>query len=222
MSFATTAIVGAGAAGVGALGKGLTGLFQGLKARRIEKNNVRPTQVVQNEYLKNVSDAEQAARLGMPLQQYQQAQQNQQRNFNGVVNALGRSANSSAGLSGLLRAQNDAALNLDVNNAQQRVQNQRYLAQQRNILGQQKQDAFDWNQKSKYLADLAQSQGLRGASQQNLMGAFNDFSQIGTSLASGGLGFGGGGSVSPSLGTQQFAPAGTGARLSNYNKGLQF
>ena len=73
--------LGLALAGVGALGKLTTGIFQGIKANKIDKQNVRPVQTIQNEYLQNVSDAEQAARMGMPLQQYQQAQQNQQRNF---------------------------------------------------------------------------------------------------------------------------------------------
>ena len=172
-------MIGAALAGLGALGKLGTGIFQGIKANKIDRNNVRPIQEVQQEYFKNVSDAEQAARMGMPLQQYQQALQNQQRNFNGVTTALGRSANSSAGLSSLLRASNDAALNLDVQNAQQRVQNQRYLAGQRGVLAGQKQNAFDWNQKSKYLAEAAKAQALRGAGAQNLMGAFGDVQQMG-------------------------------------------
>lgn len=171
--------IGLALAGVGALGKLTSGIFQGIKANKIDKQNIRPVQTIQNEYLQNVSDAEQAARMGMPLQQYQQAQQNQQRNFNGARTSLGRSANSSAGLAGLLRASNDASLNLDVQNAQQRVQNQRYLGQQRGILGQQKNNAFDWNQKSKFLAQAAKAQALRGAGAQNLMGAFDDISQIG-------------------------------------------
>lgn len=171
--------IGLALAGLGALGKGLTGLFQGIKANKIDRNNVRPVQEVQQEYFKNVSDAEQAARMGMPLQQYQQALQNQQRNFNGVTSALGRSANSSAGLASLLRASNDATLGLDVQNAQQRVQNQRYLAGQRGILAGQKQNAFDWNQKSKYLAQAAKAQALRGAGAQNLMGAFGDVQELG-------------------------------------------
>lgn len=171
--------IGLALSGLGALAKGVTGVVQGIKANKLDKNNIRPVQTIQNEYLQNVSDAEQAARIGMPLQQYQQAQQNQQRNFNGVTRALGRSANPSAGLAGLLRASNDAALNLDVQNAQQRVQNQRYLGQQRGILGQQKNNAFDWNQKSKFLAQAAKAQALRGAGAQNLMGAFDDVQQIG-------------------------------------------
>lgn len=166
-------------AGIGALGKLITGIGQGIKANRLDRQNVRPVQQVESEYFKNVADAEQAARLGMPLEQYKLALQNQQRNLSGVTQSLGRSANSSAGLASILRASNDATLNLDAQNAQQRVQNQRYLASQRGILAGQKQNAFDWNQKSKYLGQAARIQGLRGASGQNLMGAFGDVQQMG-------------------------------------------
>lgn len=172
-------MLGLALAGLGALGKGITGLFQGAKARRIERENVRPMQQVQNEYFQNVNDAEQMARLGMPQQQYNQAIQNIQRNQSGALNQLARSANQSSGINALLRASNDATLGLDVKNAQERNQNMRYLAGQRGILGQQKQNAFDWNQKSKYLAKAAEAQALRGAGSQNLMNSFGDVTQIG-------------------------------------------
>lgn len=171
--------VGLALAGLGALAKLGTGVAQGIKANRIDKKNIRPEQVVNDEYFKNVSDAESMARTGMPSAQYGQAIQNQQRNMNGVVSALSRSANPSAGLASLLRANNDATLNLDVNNANQRIQNRRYLANQRGVLAQQKQNAFDWNYKSKYLADFAKAQALRGSGMQNMMGAFGDVQQLG-------------------------------------------
>lgn len=172
-------MLGLAIAGLGALGKMTSGLFQGMKARRIERNNVRPIQQVQSEYFKNVADAEQMARIGMPQQQYNQGLQNIQRNQSGVLGALSRSANPNAGLQSLLRASNDATMNLDVQNALQRNQNRRGLMQQRGILAGQKQNAFDWNEKSKYLAKVAEAQALRGAGAQNLMGAFGDVTQIG-------------------------------------------
>lgn len=178
--------LGIAIAGLGALAKGISGIFQGAKANRIDRNNIRPTQNVQQEYFQNVADAEQAARSGMPVAQYQQALQNQQRNLTGGVRALGRSANPSAGLASLLRASNDSALNLDVQNSLQQRQNQRYLASQRGMLANQKQAAFDWNMKSPYLAKFAQAQALRGAGAQNLMGSFGDIQQLGMFIDSDG------------------------------------
>lgn len=171
--------LGLALSGIGALGKAATGLFQGAKANRIDRNNIRPIQEVQQEYFRNANEAENMARVGLPQQQYLQGLQNQQRNFNGAVRSLGRSANSSAGLAGLLRASNDATMGLDIADANARQNNQRLAMQQRGILGQQKQNAFDWNKKSKYLAEAARAQALRGAGGQNLMGAFGDVQQIG-------------------------------------------
>ncbi len=165
--------------GLGALAKLGTGLVQGIQANKIDKNNIRPIQEVQKEYYQNVADAEKLARMGMPAEQYNLAKQNIQRNQAGVLNTLGRSSNPSAGLNSLLRASNDATLNLDANNANQRVNGLKYLAGQRGALAGQKQQAFDWNKKSNYLAQAAKAQALRGAGAQNLMGAFGDVQQMG-------------------------------------------
>lgn len=178
--------IGTALSGLGILAKGITGIFQGSKANKIDKNNIRPIQEVQQEYLKNVSEAENMARTGLPQQQYLMGLQNQQRNLNGVLGSLRRSANPSAGLGSLLRASNDATMNLDVADANARTQNQRFAMGQRGILAQQKQNAFDWNKKSKYLADFARAQALRGAGAQNLMGAFGDTQQLGMFIDSDG------------------------------------
>lgn len=173
------AIWGAALAGLGALGKLGTGIVQGIKANKIDRNNIRPIQQVQQEYFKNVEDANQMARLGLPQQQYNLGRQNILRNQSNALGLLNRSANPAAGLNAMLRAGNDATLNLDVQNAQARNQNLRGLMGQRQILGGQKQNAFDWNEKSKYLAQSAKAQALRGAGMQNTMGAFGDVQQLG-------------------------------------------
>jgi len=172
-------MIGLALAGLGALAKAATGVVQGIKANKIDKANARPYQQVQNEYFKNVTDAEQMARIGIPQAQYNKAQQDIQRNQSAVLGQLSRSNNSGAGLQSLLRASNDANLNLNVTDANTRNQNMKYLASQRGVLAGQKQQAFDWNEKSKYLAQAAKAQALRGAGAQNLMGAFGDVQQIG-------------------------------------------
>lgn len=176
------AIWGAALSGLGALGKLGTGIVQGIRANKIDRNNIRPTQQVQQEYFQNVQDANQMARLGLPQQQYNLARQNILRNQSNALGLLNRSANPAAGLNAMLRAGNDATLNLDVQNAQARNQNLRSLMGQRQILAGQKQNAFDWNEKSKYLVQAAKAQALRGAGIQNTMGAFGDVQQIGMAL----------------------------------------
>lgn len=210
--------LGIALAGIGALAKGISGIGQGIKANRIDRNNIRPVQEVQSEYYKNVADAEQAARMGMPVAQYQQSLQNQQRNLTGGLRTLTRSANPSAGLASLLRASNDATLSLDVNNALQKRQNERFLAGQRGILAGRKDAAFDWNKKSKYLADFSRAQALRGAGAQNLMGALGDVQQIGMYLDDQENGDGqSGGYLAPAPTTPRLGSGYTGSRgLSMY------
>lgn len=183
-------------AGLGALAKLGTGLWQGIQANKIDRNNIRPIEEVQKEYYENVADAEQLARMGMPAEQYNLAKQGIQRNQSTALNTLSRSSNPSSGLNALLRASNDATLNLDANNAAQRVANRRYLAGQKLQLAGQKKAAFDWNRKSDYLAKYAKAEALRGSGIQNLMSGFGDVQQIGA--------MGGGGSNGGESGTPNF------------------
>lgn len=188
--------VGLALAGLGALAKAGTGIVQGIKANKIEKNTIRPFQEVQSEYTKNVEDAGQMARVGLPQEQYNRGIQNIGRNRAIGLTALSRSGNPNAGIQSLIRASNDAVGNLDVQDALARNSNQKFLMQQRGILAGEKKDAFDWNQKSKYLAQMAKAQALRGAAGQNLMGAFDDVQQIGMMAEQQENGGGGGQSMS--------------------------
>lgn len=193
--------LGMALAGLGALAKVGTGIVQGIKANKLEKQNIRPVEQVQNEYFQNVADAERMAQGGMQAQQYNNNQQGIQRNQQGILRVLGRSANPGAGLASLLRGSNDAQLNLDVNDANMRTQNQRMLMGQRGILATQKQNAFDWNQKSKYLAQASRIQALRGAGAQNLMGGFDDVVKMGMSSEQPDSSAGGLGSIGAGAGT---------------------
>lgn len=161
--------------------KGITSAVQTHKANQIDKKNVLPIQQVQGEYFQNVADAEQMARQGMPAQQYQNSLNSINRNQAGALRRLGGSNQS---LASLLRASNDATLNLDANDASQRIRNRMNLFQQRNILAGQKQSAFDWNRKQPYIANLAKAEALRGAGQQNMMGMTNDLLTGGAMYAS--------------------------------------
>jgi len=168
--------------------KGLSGIGQMFKGNKMAKNNPFPTAQVNENIAKNAAIADQMAQTGLPQQQYNQALQNMQRNQNGVLTTLGRSANSSAGLSSLLRASNDATLNLDVNDAQARMRNQGIAMQQRGQLGQEQNRVWDWNNKQRYLQQGQAAAAMQGAGRQNAFGALTDLSQLGQSYFSGGLG----------------------------------
>lgn len=178
----TAALIGGGLAGVSAIGKGISSLFQGKAASKIEKNNPYPTQIVQPEYYQNLAQAQQQAQVGTPQQQYDNQINAINRNQAGGVQALARSQNPTGSIASIVRAGNDASNTVNAQDAIARNRNLLNLMQQRQTLAQQKQGAWDWNSRQKYLGLLAKSQALRGASMQNLNGAFNDISSAGSAL----------------------------------------
>lgn len=176
--------IAVGVAGVGAATKVVGGIVQNNQASSIEKNNFRPTQTVDPAYQQNVNTAQQTAIQGLPQAQYNYALNNINRNQSGGIQALSRSANPGAGLASLVRAGNDATMSLDAQSAQMRNQNILNLMRQRSVLAQQRQAAFDWNNKGKYTEQLAKSQALRGAGIQNINSGANDVATAGMMLLS--------------------------------------
>lgn len=183
-------IAGAAIVGASAIGKGIYGASQNAKASEIERNNIRPTMGVQDEYRQNVATADQMSRIGLPQQQYLNQLNAINRNQAGALTTLGRSANPSAGLSSIVRAGNDATNNLNAQDAAARNRNTLMLLQQRGILAGAKQNAWNYNYADKYSENLAKSQAYRGAAAQNIGGALTGLGQAGMSALSGGL-FGG-------------------------------
>lgn len=177
-------------AGANALIKLGSGLFQKAAANKIAKNNPFPNAFVQPEYEQNVALADNMARVGLPQEQYNNQLNLIGRNQAGGLATLGRSANPSAGLASLIRAGNDATMNLNAADANARQRNLMTFMQQRQILGGQRQSVWDWNNKQKYLSNLEKEQALRGAGNQNVMGALGDVTSGASQLALMG-GFGG-------------------------------
>ena len=175
MSFAAIA---AGGVVLGAGAKIWQGASQKHQANKIAKNNKFPTETVNPLFAQNLAIAENAARVGLPQQQYNQASQNFQRNQAGVLRQFARTGGR-GNLGGIMRAGNDATLGLDVADASARMANQRQTYGMRNQLAQQQNNVWDWNNKTPYMQNLAKEQALRGAGMQNQMGGFNDLSMLG-------------------------------------------
>jgi len=55
--------------------KGIQGIFQGAKGRKLAKQNVRPTYEIPKEFQQNLAIAENMGRVGLPQQQYNQEKQ---------------------------------------------------------------------------------------------------------------------------------------------------
>lgn len=158
--------------------KGLSGLSDIIRGNRRAKNNIRPVAEVNENYLKNVSLAENMGRVGLPQQQYNRGLQNIGRNQSVALNSLSRSANPSAGVNSLLRASNDAVLGLDVQDANARLNNQRFAFGQRNNLAQDQQRVWNWNRRDRFLEEANAAGQQIGAGKQNLMGALTDASVV--------------------------------------------
>lgn len=158
--------------------KGFSGLFDVFSGKARARRNIRPVAEVNENYLKNVALAEQMGRQGLPQQQYNQAQQNIGRNQAVALNSLSRSANPAAGLQGLLRASNDATMGLDTQNANARLQNQRFAFGQRNNLAQDQQRVWNWNKRDKFLSEAQAASQQINSGKLNAMGGLTDLSTL--------------------------------------------
>lgn len=165
------------AAGAGLLKTG-AGIYQQAKGKKMLKKTVDPGYKIPKGFGQNLAQLEQLSRVGMPSQQYSQAQQNISRNVGTGVRALSRSANPSAGVAGLVRAQNDATLGLDVANAAARRQNiLQAIGARRELAGQQlAQQQYAQN---RYFDKVNEANARIGAGTQNIFGGISDIGTAG-------------------------------------------
>lgn len=204
-------------AGVGAASLGV-GLYKSIKqnseANGIDKNNPRPSYTIPDEYKQNVLAAQNMARVGLPSQQYNDQQNAINRNQAGGLGALSRTPNV-GGVASVVRQSNDANNHLNAQDAVARQNNERYAIGQNAQLGAQKLAQQQYNKFDKYTEDYNKAAALRGASNQNLQGAFNGAGQLATNL----YGYGQMNSSQPQTSTPQPTLAGTNASFNNYLNG---
>lgn len=175
-------IAGGSLLAASAIGKGIEGAHQNHEASEIEKSNIRPTESVDPAYQQNVNTAQQMAERGLPQQQYNNQLNAINQNQAAGIAALGNSANPGAGITSIVRAGNNAAGNLNAEDAAARNRNTLNLIQQRGILAGANKDAWNYNYADKYSENLAKSQALRGAGTQNIAGGLNELGQAGMSI----------------------------------------
>lgn len=177
---------GAIAQGVSGLIGGVTGLIQKGQGKKMLKGLQYPTESLPQEYAQNQQLATQQAAQGMPSEQYVKAMKNiQQQQLMAIRGAQDRRAG--VGLIPYIQQQtNDANLNLDSQNAQMRLANQRNLMNVNSQVAGVKRDLFDLNTRQKYNRDYDYAMSIIGAGNQNLTGGLDK-------IASGGLGLFGGG-----------------------------
>ena len=187
------------AAGAGLLKAG-AGVYQQAKGKKMLKKTIDPGYKIPKGFGQNLAQSEQLARVGMPSQQYNQAQQNISRNVGTGVRALSRSANPVAGVAGLVRAQNDATMGLDVSNAAAKRQNiLQAMGARREMAGQQlAQQQYAQN---RYFDKVNEANARIGAGTQNIFGGISDIGTAGVMSMMGG-------NKAPSLGQDDSAYTG--------------
>lgn len=158
--------------------KTVQGIGQGIKGNKLAKQNKRPTYEIPKEFQQNLAIAENMGRIGLPQQEYNQAQQNFQRNQASALRQFNRMGNP-RGLAGIVRAGNDATLGLDVADAQARMSNQRNAMGYRSQIGNQRLAKQQWDKFQLFGEKADAAAALQGAGRQNTMGGLSELSQLG-------------------------------------------
>lgn len=180
----------------GGLVGGITGFFQKRKAKKLLREaGEQPTYSIPQEILNNQKNAELAANEGLPSQQYSNAMKNIQAS---QANALSGAMDRKSALMALPKIQqqaNNAYANLDVADANARMQNRKTLYDVGSQTAQYRDKAYQINQLQPWQRKYSYAQQLLGAGNQNFTGGLEKLIGGGIGLlAGGGSGGIGGGS----------------------------
>lgn len=180
------AIIGAASQGLSALINGVTGIFQRAKGRRLLKQaGESPTEYIPTAIEQNKEMATLGANVGLPSEQYAQAMKNLQRQ---QMMAL-RGANDRKGglltLAGNQQGYNDAIMNLDVKDAQARMQNQKTLYGINNQYGNWQNKVWQNNVKAPWERKYQYAQSLIGSGNQNATTGLDQLGAAGLQYAYG-------------------------------------
>lgn len=156
----------------------LGGIGQKAKGKRMLRGLKDPGYVIPEEFQKNLGQAENMARTGLPSQEYNLASTNIQRGTQAGLRQLGRMSNPFAGIAGLARGQSDAFARLDASNAAARRQNMLQAMGARRELAGQKLNQQQYAQQ-RYMDQVNQANALMGAGQQNTAGGLGSLGQFG-------------------------------------------
>ena len=163
----------------------LFGIGQKLSAARMDRNNPFQARTVNSLIASNAAQAQNQARIGIAEQQYQNARNQQQQNLATILGTASRSGRNIP-LGGLLRQSNLATQQLNTTDAQARQQNQRYAAQQNQILAQEQQNVRSYNIEQPYMRRQQQAAELRNAGNQNIFAGLGMAAQ--SAIMTGGAG----------------------------------
>lgn len=167
--------------------KGVTGIAQFLKGRKLAKQNARPTYEIPEEIKQNLSTAQMQALEGLPQEQVNQYLQNIGRSQNFALGAINERKGGLAGLGNIVQSSNDAYSNLMVQDAIAKQQNIANLVGQRNVMADYKDKQFQYNKVEPYQEKAEAATALKGAGLQNLFNAIDTGVNLSENKALGGL-----------------------------------
>lgn len=158
-----------------ALGLGLNfanslfGGFQLLRGLSQAKSNQRPNYDIPKEIGQNLNQAQLYAQQGLPMDVYNRATANIDRNAAFGLRSLGDRRSGIAGISALNQSTNDAYSNLAMQDAQARMNNLAQLYNARSTMAGYRDKAFELNKMQPYMQRAQEAQALQGAGLQNIM-----------------------------------------------------
>jgi hypothetical protein len=182
MSFVTMAIVGGSVAVAAGGAKAISGASQVKKGKRALARAVDPGYEIPKEFERNLGQAEQMSKVGLPSEQYNLASTNIQRGTQAGLRQLSRMSNPFAGIAGLQRGQSDAFAQLDASNAAARRQNILQAMGARRELAGQKLSKQQYAQQG-YFDKVNQANAMIGAGRQNVAGGLSTIGNVGASMA---------------------------------------
>lgn len=165
-------------AGSGLLSIG-RGLFQRRRARRLERNNIRPVYQPNARIAQNLADAQMMARRGLPSQVYTNQLNQMQQGLATGLRGIGRGGVNPYNVATILSGYNRGISNLNALDAQARDQNMRTLFGARQAMAQEDARAFEINQLNPYIQTAQQVASLRRGGDQNIFGGAGLIAQAG-------------------------------------------
>lgn len=159
----------------GGLLSGVVGYFQRRKAKKELAKLSRPQYEIPQEILKNQKMAELSANEGLPSEQYNKAMQDINTTQNSLLAGATDRRSALMALPKLARQANESKMNLNVADAQARMQNQRTLYGVGAQTAQYRDKAFNVNRMQPYTEDKNYYMGLLGQGNQNLLSGADRF-----------------------------------------------
>lgn len=151
------------------LANSLFGGFQLLRGLSQAKRNQRPEYNIPQEIQQNLNQAQLYAQQGLPMDVYNRAAGNIDRNAAFGLRSLGDRRSGIAGVSALNQSTNDAYSNLAMQDAQARMNNLAQLYNARGTMAGYRDKAFEINQMQPFMQRAQEAQALQGAGLQNIM-----------------------------------------------------